>query len=75
VRLTVFLENRHLLVLTVVVSLVAGIAALGALPRLEDPRITTRNAIVVTPYPGASAERVWSLKSRPTQLRITSPTS
>jgi len=63
--LTLFLRNPHLLWLTVAVSLVAGVAALAALPRLEDPRITNRNAIVVTPYPGASAARVEALVTEP----------
>jgi len=68
--LTLFHDNRHLLVLTIVVSLLAGIAALRALPRLEDPRITTRNAIVVTPYPGASAERVEALVTEPLERAL-----
>jgi len=55
---TVFLDNRHLLGLFIVVVIAGGAAALAVLPRLEDPRITTRNAIVVTPFPGATAERV-----------------
>ena len=33
------------------------------LPRLEDPRIDTRNLLVLTPYPGASAQRVEALVS------------
>ena len=36
--------NGHLLALAVVLILVAGLAAWGNLPRIEDPRITTRNA-------------------------------
>jgi len=58
---TAFLDNRHLLGLFMVVAVAGGAAALVALPRLEDPRITTRNAIVVTPFPGATAERVEAL--------------
>ena len=37
--------------------------ALGSLPRIEDPRIDTRNALIITQYPGASAERVEALVS------------
>jgi multidrug efflux pump subunit AcrB len=58
---TAFYDNRHLLALFIVVSGIAGAAALSSLPRLEDPRITTRNAIIVTPFPGATAERVEAL--------------
>lgn len=64
-RWTLFLRNRHLLGLTIAVTLTAGISALVALPRLEDPRITQRNPIVVTPFPGASAERVETLVTEP----------
>ena len=42
---------------------VTGLSALGSLPRIEDPRIDTRNALVITQYPGASAERVEALVS------------
>ena len=41
----------------------AGLSALGSLPRIEDPRIDTRNALIITQYPGASAERVEALVS------------
>ena len=36
----------------------AGWAAFSGLPRLEDPEFTIKQAIVSTPYPGASAEAV-----------------
>lgn len=53
----------HLLSLTIIIILVAGLSAITSLPRLEDPRIDLRNVIVLTPYPGASAERVEALVS------------
>ncbi|WP_037055046.1 efflux RND transporter permease subunit [Rheinheimera baltica] len=53
-----FYKNGHLLVLTIVLLLVAGLSAVQNLPRLEDPRIDNRNVIILTPFPGASAERV-----------------
>lgn len=58
---TLFYRRPHLLVLSIIIILVAGMSALGTLPRLEDPRIDTRNALVITPYPGASAEQVEAL--------------
>ncbi|MEM9597801.1 MAG: efflux RND transporter permease subunit [Acidobacteriota bacterium] len=57
---TLFFRNGHLLTLTILVVLVAGASAFSSLPRLEDPRITNRNPLIVTPVPGASAERVES---------------
>jgi multidrug efflux pump subunit AcrB len=35
-----------------------GIMAFRGMPRLEDPEFTIKDAIVTTPYPGASAEEV-----------------
>nr|WP_211162759.1 efflux RND transporter permease subunit [Alteromonas ponticola] len=60
---SVFYQRPHLLVLSLVILLVAGLSALTNLPRLEDPRIDTRNTLVITAYPGASAEQVEALIS------------
>ncbi len=57
----IFFDNKYLLVLTLIVSLVAGASALVNLPRLEDPVITNRNPLVLTIFPGASADRVEAL--------------
>ncbi|MEM9598058.1 MAG: hypothetical protein AAGD06_27590, partial [Acidobacteriota bacterium] len=46
---TLFFRNGHLLTLTILVVLVAGASAFSSLPRLEDPRITNRNPLIVTP--------------------------
>ncbi len=58
------LGNRHLLVLSVALLLAAGLAAWSSLPRIEDPRITTRNATLITSLPGASAARVETLVTK-----------
>jgi len=58
---TLFLRNRHLLVLTIVVALAAGIFGVNSIQRFEDPRIVNRNPIIITAFPGASAERVETL--------------
>ena len=58
-----FFRRGHLLVLSILILVVAGMSAINNLPRLEDPRIDTRNVLVITPYPGASAERVEALVS------------
>ena len=49
--------------LSLLILITAGLSALGSLPRIEDPRIDTRNALIITQYPGASAERVEALVS------------
>jgi len=56
-----FYRNRRLLVLTVTLITVAGISAYQSLPRLEDPELISRNAIVITRFPGADAERIEAL--------------
>lgn len=58
---TLFMRNRHLLMLSIVVALAAGLFGVQSLQRLEDPRIVNRNPIIITPFPGASAERVETL--------------
>ncbi|MEO1201862.1 MAG: efflux RND transporter permease subunit, partial [Pseudomonadota bacterium] len=63
-------RNGHLLVLAVLVIAMAGMSALNSLPRIEDPRITTRNALVVTEFPGASAERVEALVTKPLEQEL-----
>jgi multidrug efflux pump subunit AcrB len=40
------------------ILVVAGLMAYQGLPRLEDPEFTIKEALVLTPYPGASAEEV-----------------
>ena len=40
------------------VLLVVGVMAFNGLPRLEDPEFTIKQAVIVTPYPGASAAEV-----------------
>jgi len=41
-----------------VLLVVVGIQSYQALPRLEDPEFAIKDAVVTTPYPGASAEEV-----------------
>jgi multidrug efflux pump subunit AcrB len=59
----VFFKNGHLLALSIIIIMVAGLSAVSTLPRLEDPRIDLRNVIVLTSYAGASAQRVEALVS------------
>ncbi|MEL7496478.1 MAG: efflux RND transporter permease subunit [Planctomycetota bacterium] len=68
---TILFDNRHLLVLSLIVIVVSGLSAFINLPRLEDPRITNRNPNIITTLPGASAARVEALvtKKIETELR------
>lgn len=55
------LKDSRLLVLTITTVLLAGVFSFHALPRMEDPVLTERAALVNTRVPGASARRVESL--------------
>ena len=52
------IRNRLLILLVIIGTIVAGMAAYGSLPRFEDPEFTIRRAVVVTPYPGGSPMEV-----------------
>lgn len=41
-----------------VIFIIGGIVAYNSLGRLEDPEFTIKEALIITPYPGASAEEV-----------------
>ena len=55
-----FYRRPRILILTIALLLVSGLSALQVLPRREDPELVTRNAKIVTVYPGANAERIES---------------
>lgn len=59
------LENPRLISLFAALLIVAGLAALTSLPTAEDPRVMNRVATVLTPYPGATPERVEALVTEP----------
>ena len=50
-------KNRVVFVLMFLVFL-GGLVAYHKLGRLEDPEFTIKEALIITPYPGASAEEV-----------------
>lgn len=64
------LTNPRAFALLVVLIIVSGLAALSALPRAEDPRIANRQVLVMTSFPGASAERVEALVTEPLETRL-----
>ncbi len=52
------IEKRVISAVSTILILVAGYFAYMSLPRFEDPEFVIRQAQIVTPYPGASAEEV-----------------
>ncbi len=56
-----FYRNRRLLILAIVLIIVTGLSSIYVLPRLEDPILKQRAALIHTSFPGANAVRVESL--------------
>ncbi len=56
-----FYRNLQLLLLTICLIVVWGLSSFLSLPRMEDPELTPRSALVTTRFPGATAERVEAL--------------
>jgi multidrug efflux pump subunit AcrB len=52
------LENRTTTLFLTVIAIAGGLNAFNNMGRLEDPEFVIKDALVVTPYPGASAEEV-----------------
>ncbi|MEM9101320.1 MAG: efflux RND transporter permease subunit [Pseudomonadota bacterium] len=67
---TLFFNNKHLLIFTIVALLFTGILSIYSLPRLEDPRITNRDPIIITAFPGATAQRVETLVTEPIEQAL-----
>lgn len=52
------LDNRYLVRFLIAILVVGGALAFYDMSKLEDPEIKVKEAIVVTPYPGASPHQV-----------------
>nr|WP_198648794.1 efflux RND transporter permease subunit [Cyanothece sp. BG0011] len=58
---SLFYRNVRLLILTILAIIVWGLSSFFSLPRMEDPEMTSRFAVITTHFPGASPERVETL--------------
>ncbi|ERT04340.1 export membrane family protein [Lyngbya aestuarii BL J] len=67
---TLFYRNFRLLILTTLLVVVWGISAFLTLPRLEDPELVSRVAVVKTFFPGADAERIEVLVTDPIEQEL-----
>lgn len=65
-----FFHNRYLLGVALVLIAAAGWASYQSLPRTEDPVITNRDPMVITYFPGASAERVEAQVTEPLERTL-----
>ncbi|MDX2502024.1 MAG: efflux RND transporter permease subunit, partial [Deltaproteobacteria bacterium] len=66
------LNNSRTVIMTILLVVVGGIYAFINLPKLEDPFITIREAVVSAKYPGMPVEQVERLITRPIEEKIRS---
>ncbi len=64
------LRNRTVVVVLTFGALYAGFQSFNGLPRLEDPEFTIKEALVITPYPGATPYEVEEEVSDELELAI-----
>lgn len=67
---TFFYRNPRAMLLVIGLVIVGGTTSLAILPRMEDPAIGQRGALVSTRLPGADAERVEVLVTDPLEDRL-----
>lgn len=66
------LNNSRTVIVLMLVIFFGGIILFGKIPKLEDPRITIREALVSAKNPGMSVEKVERLITRPIEEKIRS---
>jgi len=66
------LNNSRTVIMTTLLVVIGGIYAFVNLPKLEDPYITIREAVVMASYPGMPVEQVERLITRPIEEEIRS---
>ncbi len=59
------LKNRAVILVLILMISIGGFLSYGKIGRLEDPQFTIKQAVIVTQYPGATAEEV--------EMEITDP--
>lgn len=67
---TLFFRYSRLTLLAIILLAAAGLGALMTLGRQEDPTLIERYGLVVTSFPGASAERVEALITEPIENAV-----
>ena len=66
------LNNSRTVIMTLLLVIIGGIFAFIRLPKLEDPLITIREAVIVAKFPGMPVEQVERLITRPIEEKIRS---
>ncbi len=58
-------KHKQVIFLAMALAVIGGFSAYTQLGRLEDPEFTIKEALIITPYPGASPEEVAQEVSNP----------
>ena len=61
-------KNNRMVLVAMAMAMIGGIIAYQNIGRLEDPEFTIKQALIITPYPGASAEEVAQEVSNPIEI-------
>ncbi len=61
-------KNNRVVLVAIAMAIVGGIVAYMNIGRLEDPEFTIKQALIITPYPGASAEEVAQEVTNPLEI-------
>jgi multidrug efflux pump subunit AcrB len=63
-------RNNRVVFVAMALVLVGGVVAYLQMGRLEDPEFTIKQALIITPYPGASAEEVAQEVTNPIETAV-----
>jgi multidrug efflux pump subunit AcrB len=63
-------RNNRVVFVAMLLLILGGLAGYRAMGRLEDPEFTIKDALVITPYPGASAEEVAQEVTNPIERAV-----
>ncbi|MEI6073443.1 MAG: efflux RND transporter permease subunit, partial [Verrucomicrobiae bacterium] len=61
-------KNNRVVLVAIAMAIIGGVVAYRNIGRLEDPEFTIKQALVITPYPGASAEEVAQEVTNPIEI-------
>ena len=61
-------KNSRVVLVAMALAIIGGLVAYQNIGRLEDPEFTIKQALIITPYPGASAGEVAQEVSNPIEI-------
>jgi multidrug efflux pump subunit AcrB len=63
-------RNNRVVFVAMLLAVIGGFVAYQQMGRLEDPEFTIKQALIITPYPGASAEEVAKEVTNPIEIAV-----